>query len=181
MFAFPVAFFSSAGSGYFKPVSRAGSGTNPDYAYDGTGTPGTTTTSATMVSFAAGLTFKYETYTFSGATAYTKYKIYLTMDWTADEVYGEETVGYGRVVIQYSLNGTTWVSATEVPAINLSGSYSYTTPIDLGTLASTSLDSFKVRIGVASTRVLAFSEPVITYEYATASVTIKDIYISAEN
>jgi hypothetical protein len=181
MFTFPVAFFNTQAGKFIKPSSRAGSATNPTNAYDGTETPGTTTTSATMGSFATSQTYKYETYSFSGTTTYTKYKIYLTMDWSVSEVYDElGEPGYGRIVIQYSLNGTTWTESAFVDTGMLNGAYSYTTPIDLGTLAATSLDNFKVRIGVASSRVTVIFDP-ITYEYATADVTIKDIYISAEN
>lgn len=163
-----------------KPSSRAGSALNYDNAYDGTGTPGTTTTSASMGSFAQTQTYKYETYSFSGTTTYTKFKIYLTMDWTAEEVYddfGEPQ--YGRVVIQYTTNGTLWMSADFTDVTMLSGSYVYTVPLDLGTLAATSLDNFKVRLGVASTRALVTSDPIYC-EYAHSDITIKDIYIGVQ-
>lgn len=178
MFTFPVAFFTSS-SLLIKPASRAGSASNPANAYDGTGTPGTTTTYATMFSFTSSTTFKYETYSFTGTATYTKYKIYLTMDWIADYVTGEIGEGYGQVQIQYTLNGTTWSNAVIVDVFAGSGSYSYATPIEL-TVAATSLDNFKVRIGVGSTRIIAVLDP-LSYIWATASVSIKDIYIAASN
>lgn len=178
MFSFPVAFFNQSATPYFKPSSRAGSATNDANAYDGTGTPGTTTTYATLQSGFANTTTYYETYSFSGSTTYTKYKLYLTYDWSAtiqeDQTFFEPI--QAALTIQYSMNGTTFIDVFMASGSD-SGSRTYTTPFDLGTLASTSLDNFKVRF-------TAKSNPYwngIKTVYASGSFSIKDIYISAEN
>lgn len=181
MFSFPVAFFSSTGGEtFYKPVSRAGSGLSGTNAYDGTGTPGTTTTAATLNSLATGNTARYETYTFSGATAYTKFKLYLTYDWESNpftDLYNDEY--YGILGIEYSLNGTTWVNAPAYPEVG-GGSTTYADPIDLGTLASTTITNFKVRFAAQSTRFIYDENDPFTYSYATCGFTIRDVYIGAQ-
>jgi len=165
---------------FAKPSARAGSATGYASAYDGAGTPGTTTTYASLQSGFANSVTVYETYSFSGSTTYTKYKLYLTYDWSATIQEDQETFEpvQAALTIQYSINGTVWTSVFITNVSSNNGSRTYTTPFDLGTLPSTSLDNFKVRFTAKSN---PYKNALLKTMYASGSFYIKDVYIEAEN
>lgn len=189
MFTIPITLFNvSTGvvETFYRPVSRAGSmGVVQTNAYDNTAGafPGITTTTCSMTSSGVNASTKYETYTFSGATAYTKFKVYLTCDWAAYIGYDYISDPYqGIVAFQYSLNagtswaGTQWLSANDL--VTESGSYTYAIPFDLGTLASTTITNFMVRVSVRSSGYDIDGEG-ISFAYAQGQIVMRDIYIGA--